>query len=107
MEIYNDIEKSLLEAIEIEKGNVSLQEVENMPATTYVVADKDKELIDEMVRLRKKQKISQNQLAKKTGNKQQVISRIEHKDNSPSLRMFCAILGALGYELRIVKSNKI
>ena len=38
-----------------------------------------------------------------TGNKQQVISRIEKKENNPSLRLFCNILDSLGYELRIVK----
>lgn len=105
MKIYSDIEKSLLEAIEMEKGNVALVEKENMPALTYEVSDKDKELIDEMVRLRKKENISQQQLAKMTGNKQQAISRIEKKENSPSLRTYCAILQALGYELQIVKNS--
>jgi DNA-binding phage protein len=38
-----------------------------------------------------------------TGNKQQVISRIERKDNSPSVKTFSNILKALGYELQIVK----
>ena len=56
-----------------------------------------------MVSLRKQEKITQTQLAEITGNKQQVISRIEKKENSPSLRLFCNILDALGYELRIQK----
>lgn len=60
-------------------------------------------LIGEMVSLRKQEKITQTQLAEITGNKQQVISRIEKKENSPSLRLFCNILDALGYELRIQK----
>jgi DNA-binding XRE family transcriptional regulator len=60
-------------------------------------------LIGEMISLRKKEKITQSQLAKLTGYKQQVISRIERKDNSPSLRIFSNILNALGYELKIVK----
>ncbi|MCM1121341.1 MAG: helix-turn-helix domain-containing protein [Eubacterium sp.] len=47
--------------------------------------------------------MTQSKLAELTGNKQQVISRIEKKENNPSLRMFCNILNALGYELRIVK----
>ena len=49
-------------------------------------------LIGEMIALRKKQKISQNQLAALTGNRQQVISRIENKENSPTLKTFCKIL---------------
>lgn len=36
MGFYEDIEKSLLEAIEIEKGNIPLAEKENMPAPTFV-----------------------------------------------------------------------
>lgn len=60
-------------------------------------------LIGEMISLRKQQKITQNQLADMIGNRQQVISRIEKKENSPSLRLFCNMLNALGYELQIVK----
>ena len=47
--------------------------------------------------------MTQTELAELTGSKQQVISRIEKKENSPSLRMFCNMLQALGYELQIVK----
>lgn len=60
-------------------------------------------LIGEMISLRKAEKITQEELAAMIGSKQQVISRIEKNENSPSLRSFCNILGALGYELRIVK----
>lgn len=45
----------------------------------------------------------QEKPAELTGSKQQVISRIEKKENSPSLKNFCNMLGALGYELQIVK----
>ena len=62
-------------------------------------------LIGEMVALRKQEKYTQSQLAELTGNKQQVISRIETKEMMPTLRLFCNILGALGYELQIVKKT--
>ena len=62
-------------------------------------------LIGEMIRLRKQEKITQSKLSEITGNKQQVISRIEKKENSPSLRIFCNLLNALGYELQIVKKS--
>ena len=62
-------------------------------------------LIGEMISLRKKQNISQGQLADMIGNKQQVISRVEKKENSPSLKLFCCMLNALGYELQIVKKE--
>ncbi len=60
-------------------------------------------LIGEMISIRKAKRVTQVELAELTGSKQQVISRIEKKENSPSLRMFCNMLQALGYELQIVK----
>lgn len=62
-------------------------------------------LIGEMISLRKAEKITQSQLAAITGSKQQVISRIEKKESSPSLKNFCSMLNALGYELQIVKKT--
>ncbi len=63
------------------------------------------ELIGEMISLRKQNKITQSELAMLTGNKQQVISRIERKESNPSLKMFTRILDVLGYELQIVKKG--
>lgn len=103
MGFYEDMEKSLLEAIEMEKGNIPMTQRENMPAPTFVASDKERELIDEIVNLRKQQNISQKQLAEFTGNKQQSISRIEKKEHSPSLKLFYSMVNALGYELKIVK----
>lgn len=60
-------------------------------------------LIGEMISLRKEEKITQHKLAELTGYKQQVISRVEKKENKPSLRLFSNMLNALGYELQIVK----
>ena len=62
-------------------------------------------LIGEMISMRKAKKVTQSELAQMTGSKQQVISRIEKKENSPSLRSYCNMLSALGYELQIVKRN--
>ena len=64
-------------------------------------------LIGEMISLRKAQRITQSELAKLTGNKQQVISRIEKRENCPTLKTFCNLLNVLGYELRIVKKEKM
>ena len=63
-------------------------------------------LIGEMIKLRKQEKITQNKLAELTGCKQQVISRIEKKENKPSLRLFTNMLDSLGYELQIVKKSR-
>lgn len=62
-------------------------------------------LIGEMIALRKQNKITQKELAALTGNKQQVISRIERKESIPTIRIFNHILNALGYELRIEKKG--
>lgn len=63
-------------------------------------------LLAEFVKLRKEQKMTQEELAKITGNKQQVISRIEKRENSPTLKTFCGLLNTLGYDLQIVKRGK-
>ena len=63
-------------------------------------------LIQEMISLRKTNKITQQQLAQLTGNKQQMISRIEKRENCPSLKTFCNLLNAIGYELKIVKRGE-
>jgi len=56
-------------------------------------------LIAELVKIRKESNLSQTELAKKSGNKQQAISRIENKENSPTLKTLCSILDVLGYEI--------
>lgn len=63
-------------------------------------------LLAELVRLRKEQNMTQEELTKITGNKQQVISRIEKRENSPTLKTFCGLLNTLGYDLQIIKRKK-
>lgn len=63
-------------------------------------------LLAEFVQLRKKRNITQTELARMTGNKQQVISRIEKRENSPTLRTFCMLINTLGYELQIVEKKQ-
>ncbi|MBR1702622.1 MAG: helix-turn-helix transcriptional regulator [Lachnospiraceae bacterium] len=75
-----------------------------MPALTYTAIEKEKELIDELVNIRKQLNISQTELARLTGNKQQVISRIEKKEHSPSLKLFYSMVSAMGYDIKIVKA---
>ena len=95
--------QGLLEAIEMEKGEVPLVEKKNMPAPTFVAADAEQKLIDEIVHIRKEKSISQSDLAKIIGVKQQAISRLENKEHSPSLKLFYSMVHALGYDLKIVK----
>ncbi len=100
---FDDTMQGLLQAVEIENGNLPLAEKRDMPASTFVVYDREQQLIEQMINLRKEQNITQKQLAEITGNKQQAISRIEKHENSPSLQTFCNILSALGYGLVIEK----
>ena len=102
-EFFDNTMQGLLEAIAIEKGVLPLEKKENMPISVYTVPERDAELIDEAISIRKTQKISQNKLAELTGNRQQAISRIENREHSPSLKTSCNIVHALGYDLKIVK----
>jgi DNA-binding XRE family transcriptional regulator len=105
-QFFDETLQGLLEAVVIEKSNIPLTTKENMPAQSFYIAEKDRILVDQMVLLRKEKNISQKELAELTGNKQQAISRIERKENTPSLRIFCNILNALGYELQIVEKKE-
>ncbi len=102
---FDDTMKGLLEAIEIEKGNIPLKKRDSMPAPTFYVADDDNEIVDRIIEIRKNENISQSELAQLTGSSQQAISRFEQKTHSPSLKLFFNILNALGYELQIVKKQ--
>ena len=64
-------------------------------------------LLAELVKIRKEANLSQTELAKKSGNKQQVISRIENKENSPTLKTLCSILDVLGYEIRFEPKQRV
>lgn len=66
----------------------------------------DEILIDRMVQIRKNSSMSQTMLGKITGTRQQVISRLEKKQNSPTLKNFCKVLDSLGCQLVIVKKYK-
>lgn len=103
MSFFSDMEKSLLEAIEVEKGNIPLVERKEMPALTYYIFHDEEELINRIIKIREEINLTQTELAKMIGSKQQVISRLEKKEHSPSLKLFCSIINAMGYKLEIVK----
>lgn len=63
MGFFEDMEKSLLEAIEIEKGNVPTRERKGTPAATFYIPSN--EMTDELVEMGKTENISQAELAKK------------------------------------------
>lgn len=71
-----------------------------------IASNKKEKLIDEVTKLRKSKNISQDELAKIIGISKQTISRIEKKNHSLSLKLFCSIVHALGYELKIIKRKQ-
>lgn len=60
------------------------------------------ELISEIVKTRKEKGLTQEEVAEKSGMSQQVISRLENRTYSPSLRNLIKVTNALGIELRAV-----
>lgn len=105
MSFYEDMEKSLLEAIEMDKGNLPVKERVGMPVKTLYIADSDKDLIDKLIEIRKNEEISQEDLARMAGSTQQAISRLEKKTHSPSLKLFSSIVDAMGYKVQLVKKE--
>ena len=71
---------------------------------TFNKENREKEIVDELVAIRKASGISQVELAKQTGIKQQALSRIEKKENGQYLRSVLNIAEALGYDLVLVKN---
>jgi len=100
---FEDTMQGLLEAVEIQKGNLPLTAREGMQYPTYYVAETDSELIDRIIQIRKNENISQAELAERTGNTQQAISRFEQKTHSSSVKLLTSIINALGYEVQLVK----
>ena len=63
-------------------------------------------VLGELVRLRKQRGISQVELAEKSGYKQQVISRIEKKESSPTLKTLCSLADALEVDIVFVPRTR-
>lgn len=86
---------------EIEKA------IENNPELEIYMkqADAQYQLIKSLVEFRKSAKITQREVAERSGLTQQMVSRIEKIDNSPTLDVFLRYVSALGLELKINKDK--
>ena len=74
----------------------------------YLEARREYKLIKETTKIRKELKYSQQYVAEKIGVKQQVVSRIETIENSPTLDNFLKYVDALDLEVKLEKkSNKL
>ena len=66
----------------------------------------EKEIIEATIQARKKSKLSQRELSKKTGIKQPAIARIEKNLCSPKISTLIKILHPIGYTIKIVPIGK-
>ena len=64
------------------------------------------DIINATIEARKKNKLTQTQLAEKTGLKQSVIARFEKNKNSPRIDTTIKMLLPMGYTLRVVPVDK-
>ncbi|MHB1314234.1 MAG: helix-turn-helix domain-containing protein [Christensenellales bacterium] len=71
----------------------------------YIRAQSEYEIIKRLKKARSEQGLSQEDIAKKSGLTQQMVSRIETADNSPTFRSFIKYLGGLGLEMEFKKTT--
>lgn len=64
------------------------------------------DIIQATIEARKKNKLTQRELSKKSGVKQPVIARIEKCVNSPQTSTLIKLLYPMGYTLRVVPLDK-
>jgi ribosome-binding protein aMBF1 (putative translation factor) len=73
--------------------------------TTWDESRMEYNLLGELIKARKAKGLSQSDIAKLIGKKQQVISRIESRESSPTLKTFCKIAENLDCEIRLVSKK--
>lgn len=67
----------------------------------------EKDIIDATIEIRKKNKLTQRELSKRSGIRQPVIARIEKCTNSPQTNTLIRLLYPMGYTIRVVPLEKI
>lgn len=92
------------EKINVEKIINEKVNNDNKFENQYKIVEKEYSLIEQVIMARKKQGLTQKELADKIGVKQQVISRFENEKNVPTLDNFVNILE--GLDLVLVIKNK-
>ena len=83
----------------------NVNEDENF-AVAYNEVEREYQLIREIVKARKDQGLTQQELAELIGVKQQVISRFEREKHIPTLDNFLKILDGVGLELKLEKKER-
>ncbi|MCL2427122.1 MAG: helix-turn-helix transcriptional regulator [Oscillospiraceae bacterium] len=91
-----DVDKLIQEKLDADQ---ELKELWDSSRTEY-------RLLGELITLRKARGMSQVELAQKSGHKQQVISRIENRESSPTLKTLCALADVLDVDIQIVPRHE-
>lgn len=71
--------------------------------TAYEQAQHEYDVVRQLVKARNEMGFSQNDVAKQSGLTQQMVSRIETVDNSPTLRNFIRYADSLGLKIKLEK----
>lgn len=71
--------------------------------TAYEHAQHEYDVVRQLVKSRNEMGLSQSDVAKQSGLTQQMISRIETMDNSPTLRNLIRYADSLGLEIKLEK----
>ena len=71
----------------------------------YDYARQEYEVIKQLVKMRSEMGLSQGDIARQSGLTQQMVSRIETADNSPTLKNFIRYIDGLGLEIKFEKKK--
>ena len=71
----------------------------------YKHAQNEYEVIKQLVLIRNEMGLSQKDVSSQSGLTQQMVSRIETADNSPTLRNFIRYVDSLGLEIKLEKKS--
>lgn len=88
------------------KKEIELLKIDKDFEKAFNAVDKEYEIIEQAIKLRKQLNISQQEISLSSGLTQQMVSRIEKVGNSPGLRTFIKYLDAAGLEINICTKNK-
>ena len=64
------------------------------------------EIMQASIEARKKKKITQEEISKKSGLTQSVVARVESGVHSPTMQTMLRYLNAIGYTLKVVPNDK-
>lgn len=81
--------------------NAEIISVENLLSREDKIQDQIDDIILELIKERKKKKMTQIQLSKETGIPQATISRLESFNSVPTLQVLISVSNSLGFSLSL------